>query len=82
MKCRHQRGLLQKLLWVVAPAFAFVGGVAAAPIQNPQTLASSTLENNPATRQHPITFSDILSVYALTNVASNRHQVLSMYLRS
>lgn len=82
MKCQHERGLLQKLLWVVAPAFAFVGGVAAAPIQNPQTLASSTLENNPATRQHPITFSDILSVYALTNVAANRHQVLSMYLRS
>lgn len=82
MKIQHERGRLLGLLRTATLAFAFVGCIAAAPIRNPQASTPGNLKSNPATRQRPITFPDILTIYALTNVESNRHQVLSMYLRS
>lgn len=82
MKGRHERGWLSRPLCTLALAFAFVGWAAAAPIQNTQTSTSGTLTNNPATRQQPITFPDVLNIYALTSGESDRHHVLSMYLRS
>lgn len=82
MKDQHERGWLPRLFCATAFAFAYVGNAAAMPIQNPRTSTPGASNNGPATRQHPITFPDILSIYAQTNMGADRQHVLSMYLRS
>lgn len=82
MKVQRASFMLPSLLCVTALAFALVSCVAAVPIQSRQTSTSDVSKNNPAIRQHPISFQDVLSIWALANVKSNRHHVLSMYLRS